>query len=51
MMLLFALWGLCLIVGFGFLQWRLQIGSHNRISLERTLFASGAAFFTLVYAE
>jgi len=49
MVLLFSLWALCLIVGFGLLQWSLPglYGSEPGPTLTERLFMSGSAFFTL----
>lgn len=53
MVMLFALWGTCLIVGFGLMQWALQrlvqnAGSDTLISM---IVVSGDAFFTLGYGD
>lgn len=53
MVLLFGLWAVCLITGFGLLQWALQAMTSNASlqSLGRELFMSGNAFFTLGYGD
>lgn len=48
--MLFSLWGVCLIVGFGLLQWALQ-GDHESSSLGKEIIMSGDAFFTLGYGD
>ncbi len=53
MVMLFSLWALCLIVGFGLLQWALQptqVGGLAQ-SLGRKMLMSGDAFFTLGYGD
>lgn len=49
---LFGLWALCIIVGFGLLQWGLQVLAGNPAgSPAQYLLASGDAFFTLNYGH
>lgn len=49
MVLLFVIWGVGLIFGFGFLQYALQSGAGHQLnaSLTHQLYMSGDAFFTL----
>lgn len=47
MMLLFALWGLSLILGFGLIQWALPARSLSAMPLSRQFDLSADAFFTL----
>lgn len=49
MVLLFAFWALCLIVGFGLIQWSLTQGDESPFGRE--LIISGDAFFTLGYGD
>lgn len=53
MVLLFSLWAICLIVGFGLLQWSLEslLGEMHAVSFGRELIMSGDAFFTLGYGD
>ncbi len=53
MVLLFSLWAICLILGFGLLQWSLEslLGELRPVSLGRELIMSGDAFFTLGYGD
>jgi hypothetical protein len=47
MVLLFAMWGLSLIVGFGLIQWALPTQNQQPFPLSRQLDLSADAFFTL----
>lgn len=47
MILLFAIWGLSLVLGFGFLQWSLPHRQHPPTPLSREMDLSANAFFTL----
>jgi Uncharacterized conserved protein len=53
MVLLFALWAVCLIVGFGLLQWALREATSDgpSQSLAREMIVSGDAFFALGYGD
>ena len=53
MVMLFALWGVCLIVGFGLMQWSLQrlVPDARSDSLAAQMLVSGDAFFTLGYGD
>ena len=53
MVLLFTSWALCLIAGFGLLQWALQrlLGHGQLQPLVRDMIVSGDAFFTLGYGD
>jgi hypothetical protein len=53
MVLLFSLWAICLILGFGVLQWALQslMGESHASSVGREIIMSGDAFFTLGYGD
>lgn len=53
MVMLFTLWAVCLIVGFGLLQWVLQavMADGPSQSLGREMILSGDAFFTLGYGD
>ncbi|MGI4776989.1 MAG: potassium channel family protein [Janthinobacterium lividum] len=53
MVMLFALWAACLIVGFGLMQWALQrlMPDAGSDSLAAQLLVSGDAFFTLGYGD
>lgn len=53
MVLLFALWAACLIVGFGLMQWALQrlVPDAGSDSLAAQMLVSGDAFFTLGYGD
>lgn len=53
MVLLFSLWAICMIVGFGLLQWALReaTGDGPAQSIARELIVSGDAFFTLGYGD
>ncbi|WP_431121541.1 ion channel [Variovorax paradoxus] len=52
MVMLFALWGSCLILGYGLMQWALQGLLHaGSESLVRQIIVSGDAFFTLGYGD
>ncbi|MGJ7579291.1 potassium channel family protein [Variovorax sp. RHLX14] len=53
MVTLFALWGACLIVGFGLMQWALQrlVPDAGSDSLAAQMLVSGDAFFTLGYGD
>ncbi len=53
MVLLFSLWALCLIGGFGLVQWSLQagLGGGESLPLTREMIVSGDAFFTLGYGD
>ncbi len=47
MVLLFIMWGLSLVVGFGLIQWGLSVGSGLGTPLIRQFDLSADAFFTL----
>jgi hypothetical protein len=53
MVLLFSLWALCLIVGFGLVQWALQgaLNDGQSLPLSQEMVMSGDAFFTLGYGD
>lgn len=52
MVLLFSLWGVCLIVGFALIQWTLQSTEAGTMaSFAREIIVSGDAFFTLGYGD
>lgn len=53
MVLLFALWAVCLIAGFGLLQWALHeaVADGPSLSLAREMIVSGDALFTLGYGD
>lgn len=51
MVLLFTLWAVCLILGFGLVQWALQTPGGQGQSLGREMIISGDAFFTLGYGD
>lgn len=53
MVLLFSLWAVCLIVGFGLLQWALptRAGTSSKAAFASSMFLSGEAFFTLGYGD
>jgi hypothetical protein len=53
MVLLFTLWALCMIVGFGLLQWALRevTADGPSQSFAREMIVSGDAFFTLGYGD
>lgn len=53
MVMLFTLWAVCLIVGFGLLQWTMQavVADGAAQSLGREMIMSGDAFFTLGYGD
>jgi len=53
MVMLFALWGTCLIVGFGLMQWALQglVPGAGSDALVSHIIVSGDAFFTLGYGD
>lgn len=53
MVMLFSLWALCLIIGFGLLQWALQPTELGGLAqaLGRKMLMSGDAFFTLGYGD
>lgn len=53
MVMLFALWAICLIVGYGLIQWALQavMAGGAVQSVGRELIMSGDAFFTLGYGD
>jgi len=48
---LFALWGSCLIGGFGLMQWSVVQGDHASTTLLGQIIVSGDAFFTLGYGD
>ena len=48
---LFALWGSCLIAGFGLMQWAVVQGDHASTTLLGQFIVSGDAFFTLGYGD
>jgi Ion channel len=51
MVSLFTLWAVCLIFGFGLVQWALQSPDGRGQSLGREMIISGDAFFTLGYGD
>lgn len=53
MVMLFALWGVSLIVGFGLMQWALQrlVPNAGADALVELIIISGDAFFTLGYGD
>ncbi len=51
MMVLFALWAMLLILGFGALEWALQGRPRPVSSFTDQLYMSGATFFTLGYGD
>ena len=53
MVMLFALWGVSLIVGFGLMQWALQrlVPNAGADALVDLIIISGDAFFTLGYGD
>ena len=51
MVLLFILWALGLILGFGLLDWTLQAGAAHASPLIDQIYMSGATFFTLGYGD
>ncbi len=53
MVMLFALWGVFLIVGFGLMQWALQrlVPDAGADSVAAQMLVSGDAFFTLGYGD
>ncbi|MDO9714368.1 potassium channel family protein [Paracraurococcus lichenis] len=52
LVLLFVLWSAVLILGFGLLQWALQVRDDIRgVSLGEQMYMSGATFFTLGYGD
>lgn len=53
MVLLFTLWAVCMIVGFGLLQWALRelTADGPPRSFAREMIVSGDAFFTLGYGD
>ncbi len=51
MVLLFVLWALCLIVGFGVLGWTLQARSPHPSPVADQIYMSGVTFFTLGYGD
>ncbi len=52
MMLLFLLWSVCIISGFGLLQWGLERPLGSAVgSLSEAIRGSGDAFFTLGYSD
>ncbi len=51
MVLLFTLWALGLILGFGTLDWALQARAAHPSSLSDQIYMSGATFFTLGYGD
>ena len=50
MVVLFALWAMCLILAFGAMEWTLQAGPH-RSPITEQLYMSGVTFFTLGYGD
>ena len=50
MVVLFALWGFGLIVGFGVLEWCLETPAHPS-ALTEQIYMSGVTFFTLGYGD
>ncbi len=53
MVLLFTLWAVCMIIGFGLLQWALReiTADGPSRSFAREMIVSGDAFFTLGYGD
>jgi hypothetical protein len=53
MVLLFSLWAICLILGFGVLQWALEslLSESPLAPIGREIIVSGDAFFTLGYGD
>lgn len=51
MVALFSLWGICLIGGFGLMQWSVVEGDHASATLLGQIIVSGDAFFTLGYGD
>ncbi len=51
MVLLFTLWALCLILGFGTLSWTLQAHVPHASPLADQIYMSGVTFFTLGYGD
>lgn len=51
MVLLFACWAISIVIGFGFLQWALQVKAVGAMghALTSQLYLSGDTFFTLGY--
>ena len=50
LVVLFALWGVGLIIGFGVLEWCLETGAHPSVLTEQ-IYMSGVTFFTLGYGD
>ena len=51
MVLLFTLWAVCLILGFGTLGWTLQARTPHASPLADQIYMSGVTFFTLGYGD
>lgn len=53
MVFLFSLWAVCLIAGFGLLQWALRAITEDgpALTFAREMIVSGDAFFTLGYGD
>ena len=51
MVVLFALWAVALIMGFGLIQWALEQLAGLRVGLLSQLYMSGSTFFTLGYGD
>ena len=51
MLMLFALWSVGLILGFGLLQWAAQAPGPEVSPLSEQLYLSGVTFFTLGYGD
>jgi Ion channel len=51
MVLLFTLWAVALIAGFGVLEWALETGTRQAASFAGYLYMSGTTFFTLGYGD
>ncbi len=51
MVVLFALWSVALILGFGLLEWALQRGPPAPTGLAEQVYMSGVTFFTLGYGD
>ncbi len=51
MLLLFGIWAVGLIAGFGLLEWSLQSRASDVSPLAEQLYMSGVTFFTLGYGD
>ena len=51
MVVLFGVWALALIVGFGLLDWSVRAGADAASALSEQVYLSGVTFFTLGYGD